>query len=315
MGSCFVEHIGRIMAENKFPVDLNPFGTLYNPASVAKGLWRLMRGDPFGDEDVFLHEEVYHSFSHHSRFSSPSKAECLERINSRLLQSSALLREATRMIITWGTAWVYRWDEDGSVVSNCHKLPERFFQRERLSVDAIVSEWKDLLKALWEVNPTVRILFTVSPIRHWKDGAHGNQLSKATLLLAVEALRGTFPERIDYFPSFELMMDELRDYRFYADDMLHPSAQAIEYIWECFVAHYFDKDSQALLKEWENVRMALQHRPFQPQSEAYRQFILQTLLKMERIREKIPSFDFSNEMASLTSRLDYWNKQEDGVFD
>lgn len=200
MGSCFAENIGRKLEENKFSVDINPFGTLYNPASVAEGLRMLLRPEYFTPGDLFQHEGIYHSFTHHSRFSAPSEEECLGHINSRLSESSDFLRKATRLVITLGTAFVYRLKSDGRIVSNCHKLPEKMFDRQRLSTQEIVEDWKPLLLALWEQNPALKILFTVSPIRHWKDGAHENQLSKATLLLATDALQKDYPDRIAYFP-------------------------------------------------------------------------------------------------------------------
>lgn len=193
MGSCFAENIGRKLEENKFSVDINPFGTLYNPASVAEGLRMLLRPEYFTPGDLFQHEGIYHSFTHHSRFSAPSEEECLGHINSRLSESSDFLRKATRLVITLGTAFVYRLKSDGRIVSNCHKLPEKMFDRQRLSTQEIVEDWKPLLLALWEQNPALKILFTVSPIRHWKDGAHENQLSKATLLLATDALQKDYP--------------------------------------------------------------------------------------------------------------------------
>lgn len=303
MGSCFAENIGKKMEESKFCVDVNPFGTLYNPASVAAGLRMLSRSGSCTADELFLHEGVYHSFSHHSRFSAPSQSECLERINNRLFVSAENLRKANRLVVTLGTAFVYRLRSDGRIVSNCHKLPEKMFERKRLSVQEIVEDWKELLCILWEQNPSLKLLFTVSPIRHWKDGAHENQISKATLLLAIEALQQEYPSRIAYFPAYEIMMDELRDYRFYADDMLHPSPLAIEYIWRRFTDNYLSKETQTLLKDWEDIQKAINHKPFQPDSEAYKRFILQTLLKMERISEKIHSFDISKEMEIVKSKL------------
>lgn len=303
MGSCFAENIGKKLEENKFRVDMNPFGTLYNPASVAKALHRLLRPDAFTASDLFYHEGVYHSFAHHSRFSSPSENECLSRINSRLCSSAKYLKEANRLIITFGTAFVYKWTRTGEIVSNCHKLPEKMFDRERLTVREIVEEWQNLLPALWKQNPALKVLFTVSPIRHWKDGAHGNQLSKATLLLAIEALQTQYAGQIAYFPAYEIMMDELRDYRFYADDMLHPSPLAVDYIWDRFRENSFTKATQAALKEWTEIQKALRHKPFQPESEAYKRFISQTLLKMERIKEKFPFFDLTNEIGTIKSKL------------
>ncbi|RHO74172.1 GSCFA domain protein [Parabacteroides sp. AF48-14] len=303
LGSCFAENIGKKLEENKFKTDLNPFGTLYNPSSIAEAIRMLLHPERFTGDDLFRHEGVYHSFSHHSRFSSPSETECLENINGRLFSSAEIIRKARRMIITLGTAWVYRLRSTGKIVSNCHKLPEKMFDRQMLSVDEITAEWKSLLLSLWEQNPELKILFTVSPIRHWKDGAHGNQLSKATLLLAVEQLQKDFPEQTAYFPAYEIMMDELRDYRFYADDMLHPSLQAVEYIWERFTETMLSRETQAILKEWKDIQKAINHKPFQPESEAYKHFISQTLLKMERLNEKFPYFDMTNEIAVIKKKF------------
>ena len=177
------------------------------------------------------------------------------------------------------------------------------FDRQRLSAREIVEDWKPLLLALWEQNPALKILFTVSPIRHWKDGAHENQLSKATLLLATDALQKDYPGRIAYFPAYEILMDELRDYRFYADDMLHPSPLAIDYIWARFTENFLSTATSAILKEWGDIQKAINHKPFQPDSEAYKRFILQTLLKMEQISEKIPSFDIRKEIEIVKSKL------------
>lgn len=299
LGSCFAENIGKKLKENKFTVDANPFGTLYNPASIAAAIRMLLQPERFGGKDLFQHEAVYHSFAHHSRFSSPSETECLDTINDRLFSSADYLRKAERLIITFGTAWVYRLKSTKKIVSNCHKLPEKMFEREMLSLQDIVEEWKVLLLSVWGQIPDIKILFTVSPIRHWKDGAYGNQLSKATLLLAINQLQKEFPERICYFPAYEIMTDELRDYRFYADDMFHPSAQAIEYIWQRFAENMLSLDTQKILKEWAGMQKALHHKPFQPESEGYKQFISQTLLKMERINEKFPFFDSTYEMEEL----------------
>lgn len=303
LGSCFAENIGKKLEENKFKIDLNPFGTLYNPSSIAEAIRMLLRPERFTGDDLFLHEGIYHSFSHHSRFSSSSETECLANINGRLFRSADSLRESRRMILTFGTAWVYRLKNSGKVVSNCHKLPEKMFDRQLLTVEKIATEWKSLLLSLWEQNPDLKILFTVSPIRHWKDGAHGNQLSKATLLLAIDALQKEFPERTAYFPAYEIMMDELREYRFYADDMLHPSPAAVEYIWERFTDNMLSTDSLTILKEWKNIQKAINHKPFQPESEAYKRFISQTLLKIERLNEKFPFFDMTNEVERIKKKF------------
>lgn len=295
LGSCFVENIGTRLTDHAFQVDLNPFGTLYNPASVAMALRRLLQPVPFERSDLFQAGGLFHSYAHHSRFSSPTEAGCLQQINGRLQHSSKWLREATRLVVTFGTAYAYRLKSTGAIVANCHKQPDRLFERERLSVDAIVADWRALLTELKAACPQLKVLFTVSPIRHWKDGAHGNQLSKATLLLAIDQLCRIFTDETAYFPAYELLLDELRDYRFYADDLLHPSDLAIEYIWQRFAEQAFSPDTRKLAEDCQSVMRALAHKPFQPDSEAHRQFIVQTLLRIERIREKIPLFAINEE--------------------
>jgi hypothetical protein len=213
----------------------------------------------YAPEDLFFHQGAYHSFSHHSRFSGTDESLVLEQINSRIRSSSEFLKKATLLIITFGTANTFRLVSSGAVVSNCHKLPAKLFLEERLSVAAIVEQWSERMDQLQTFNPQLNILFTVSPIRHLKNGAHENQLNKATLLLAVEALLKTHPNA-SYFPSYEIMLDDLRDYRFYADDLIHPNQQAIDYIWEKFSDAFFDKKTAALIKEYEKEQKALNHR-------------------------------------------------------
>ncbi|MDR0750222.1 MAG: GSCFA domain-containing protein [Tannerellaceae bacterium] len=304
MGSCFAENIGAKLHEAKFTADINPSGILYNPVSVALSLKALLHPAPFSPDELFEHEGLFHSFAHHSRFSAPSPEESSDKINRRLAVSAVNLSKASRLILTFGTAFVYRLKSNGRIVSNCHKLPEKMFFREIVSVDTVLAEWNTLLLSLWEQNPDIKVLFTVSPVRHWRDGAHANQLSKATLLLAVDALQKKYPERIAYFPAYEIMMDELRDYRFYAGDMLHPSPVAIDYIWECFTRHYLVRESQVIMKEWLEIQKAMNHKPFQPQSEGYRQFISQTLLKAEQINRKFPSFDIVKEIEQLRAKAE-----------
>lgn len=303
LGSCFAENMGTRLAENRFNVDINPFGTLYNPASIAAAVRLLLHPQRFTAGDLFCNEGVYHSFTHHSRFSSTSEKECLENINGRLTASAEAFRRTGYLVVTWGTAYVYRLKNTGEVVANCHKLPEKMFERSMLTVADIVAEWKELLLSVWEQNPELKVLLTVSPIRHWKDGAHGNQLSKATLLLAADELQKEYPERVAYFPAYEIMMDELRDYRFYATDMLHPSELAVDYIWQRFTENYLSEETKGVLKEWAEIQKAINHRPFQPESEAYRRFMSQTLLKMERVNEKFPFFDMTKEMEIIKSKL------------
>lgn len=287
MGSCFVENIGVRLRNYGFDIDTNPFGILYNPFSIANALERMLAGRLFSETELFRYDGLWYSFSHHGSFSASTPEEALEKINTRFIPAAQRLRAVNVLLITFGTAWVYRRQDGEEIVANCHKLPERNFVRTRLSVEDIVSRWTPLLQQLQAENPGMRFLFTVSPIRHLKDGAHENQLSKAVLLLAIDSLKKHF--NIAYFPAYELMMDELRDYRFYASDMVHPSEQAIDYIWERFAASCFGKETKDIMREVEQIRVALAHRPFNADSDEYRRFHKQTLLRKMDLMQRYPN--------------------------
>jgi hypothetical protein len=302
-GSCFVENVGARMKDAKFDVDINPFGTLYNPLSISKAINSLIDEKVFTKEDLFLSEGTYKSFLHHSRFSSLSEEETLKNINQSAKKGAERIRVADKIIITFGSAYVYRLKESGEIVANCHKLPEREFDRRILSSDEITNEWSRTIERILEINPNVKLILTVSPIRHWRDGAHANQVSKATLLIAVDKIMREYGEITEYFPSYEIMMDELRDYRFYTEDMIHPSSLAIDYIWERFSETFVSKQSKEIMAQWEKILKMLSHRPLQPQSDSYKAFLSQTLLKMEQFRNKFPFFDISNEIHEITNRI------------
>ncbi len=300
LGSCFSEEIGRKLAEHKFRVEVNPFGILYNPFSVSRALDRMITGEPFGEQALFLHNGMWHSPMHHGAFSFPRKEDALRVINERYEKGVTLLQQTELLLVTFGTAWVYRLKENNEIVANCHKLPSHQFIRSRLTVEEITREWGSLVKRLLRHNPRMKLLFTVSPVRHLRDGAHENQLSKAVLLLAIDRLQGLFPEQIEYFPAYELVMDELRDYRFYGDDMLHPSSMAVNYIWECFSRSCFDEKTKEVIREWSAIRSALAHRPLHPDSEAYSHFRLQTVEKLESFARRHPTIPCDDEIRKLT---------------
>lgn len=301
-GSCFAENIGKLLSDNKFDCDVNPFGVLYNPLSIAKSMSILLDGKTYHEEDLRFDKGIWYSLMHHSSFSSTNQSECLEKINLRIVKGREMLGKARWIIFTWGTARVYEWKETGEIVGNCHKLPDRLFTRRLLGVEEVVSVFGSLLKKIHLINPDAQFLFTVSPIRHAKDGMHGNQLNKAVLLLAIEKLCREIPS-CHYFPSYEIMLDELRDYRFYADDMLHPTPLAVNYIWECFCSSFFTADTLRIMKDWQEIRKALEHRPFDAKSEAYYTFLSQIMLKIERLKEKFPYLDVQNEIALCQTRL------------
>ena len=301
-GSCFADNIGNLLVENKFRCDVNPYGVLYNPLSVSKALEEILSGKIYEVKDLFQSGGLWHSWMHHGSFSSSSSDESLNLINTRLAKANENLVNANWLIVTFGSSYVYIHQETREVVGNCHKQHEKMFIRSRLGVGTIVEEWQEVLIKIRTLNPALKVLFTVSPIRHEKDGMHGNQLSKATLLLAIDELCRACPECY-YFPSYEILLDELRDYRFYADDMLHPSQMAVKYIWECFSKCYFSSETQTVMKEWMEVRRGLEHRPYHPESEAYRIFLSQIVLKIARMKEKFPYLEAQKEVEICECRL------------
>lgn len=237
LGSCFADEIGQRMLRDGFNVDVNPFGTLYNPASVAAALGRLVDDCEVEASDLVQHDGLFHSWHHHGSFSRPSVEETLDVCNNRIHAAHNSLMKADVLLVTFGTAWVFeRKMENGvrNVVANCHKLPASTFERRRMSVDEIVELWRPLMQKLSTFNPHLSTIFTVSPIRHMADGAHGNQLSKSTLLLAIDKLLTERMPQIHYFPAYEIVLDELRDYRFYAADMAHPSPLASDIVYSRF---------------------------------------------------------------------------------
>jgi hypothetical protein len=260
LGSCFAESLSERMVQAGFTVDANPFGIQYNPLSMAGGLQDLIDRKVYTEADLHLHEGVYHSFSHHSRFSGRDRVAVLEKMNTALNGSADFLRQAQWLMLTFGTATVYRRLATGAVVSNCHKLPAGEFDEQRLTVEQITASWNELIRAISRCNPGLNILFTVSPIRHWKNGANVNQLNKAVLLLAVNELIQSH-RQCAYFPAYEIVLDDLRDYRFYADDLIHPNTQAVDYIWEKLGDAYFDLSTREQIREHEKQVKRLRHRP------------------------------------------------------
>lgn len=237
LGSCFSDEVGHRLAAGGFRIDSNPFGTLYNPASMAEALRRILDDREVGPADLVEYEGLFHSWHHHGSFSRATPEATLDACNSRLHQAHAALAEASLLVLTFGTAWVFELaDGDGRVVANCHKLPSRCFRRRRLTPAEIVALWQPLLQRVATCCPRLEVLFSVSPIRHLADGLHGNQLSKASLLLAVDELTSqpSARPRRSYFPAYELVVDELRDYRFFAPDMVHPSPLAVDFVWDRF---------------------------------------------------------------------------------
>lgn len=285
LGSCFADNIGAKFEENYFQTTVNPFGTLYNPASIATTL-----NHPTSSYTILHHNGLWHSMMHHGVFSCVDQQELMARCEQSGEQLQNALKEATTIIVTFGTAWVY--EMDGQVVANCHKIPANRFVRRCLSVEEIVDIWQPIIQAM----PDKHWIFTVSPIRHLKDGFHANQLSKAILLQAIDhltqistSLNHSIPScTIHYFPSYEIMMDELRDYRFYAEDMVHPSPLAVEYIWQRFVETYMSVDTQKEMRVLHQLWRDCHHRFLHPDSEEAKNFQQLVAQKFEELKQYYP---------------------------
>ncbi len=289
MGSCFTESIGNYLQELLFPVEVNPFGILYNPFSIANSLDILMDGKTFKENDVFYANGLWNSFYHHSRFSDPDLQQCLKNINNKIEEAAKTLRECNLLFLTFGTAWVFEDLRSHEIVSNCHKLPASEFRRYRLSPEIIKDRWIGLINKLLIINPSINLIFTVSPIRHLKDGEHENQLSKASLLIAIDEICNHFGrERISYFPSYEIVLDELRDYRFYSSDMVHLTDLAIEIVREKFSGAFIKKEDMKIALEIEKLRAALNHRPIHPERENHQQFINNQIEKINLMKVNYP---------------------------
>jgi hypothetical protein len=282
LGSCFTDNVGGVMKDLMFDVSVNPFGVLYNPASVSGALDALENNTTFVAEDLVENGGVWKSIYHGSAFYSSEKDDLLGSLNSSLEKESLFYKKSSYVVVTLGTAWVYRDKSRGVIVSNCHKLPASAFERFVMSVDDIVSS----LASHVEENQDKEWIFTVSPVRHLKDGAHGNQLSKARLLLACEKL---VSDHINahYFPSYEIFMDELRDYRYYASDMVHPSESAVRYTWDCFREYAVDPLCEERMRKAGRLYEMKRHRPLFPDSKEYDEF----LKKMEALESELRQFE------------------------
>ena len=274
LGSCFADNIGAKFAEHYFQATINPLGTLYNPASIALSITDSQHSIP--DSRLIYHNGLWHSMMHHGTFSGKDKVAVQARCLDGYERLQRALQEATTVIVTFGTAWVY--EMDGQVVANCHKLPANRFTRRCLAVDEIVEMWQPIVVSM----PDKHWIFTVSPIRHVKDGLHANQVSKAILLQAVDELGQS------YFPSYEIMMDELRDYRFYAEDMVHPSQVAVEYIWQRFVETYMTEDTRGEMRTLHQLWQDRHHRFLHPDSEEAERFRLHVEKQMVALKERYP---------------------------
>ena len=290
IGSCFSDEIGEKLTQSKFKVLSNPFGTIYNPYSI----FRLLKNEA-EKNDLVESQGVYYHWDSHGVVSGLSKAEASALFENRVNETQAFFKQTKYLVITLGSAIVYEVDNQ-KIVANCHKVPQSQFSKRFLSRKEITEQFASLYVNLV---PDLHIIFTISPVRHIRDGLVENNRSKSILINAVHEIVETY-ENVSYFPSFEIVMDELRDYRFFKPDMIHPSDEAIHYVWKRFIETYFDEESKTFLEEWGKLTAAIRHKPFQPKSNSHQQFIKSTLSKLEKLNQKV---NVSVEIEQLKKQL------------
>lgn len=294
IGSCFATAIGNKFENGHLPVMINPSGTVYNPVSVGITLDKILSEKNYIKKDLYNYNGLWLSFDHYTDFSSDSQDKVLKSVNLKLVEARKFFATARFLFVTFGTARVYRWKQNGQIVSNCHKIPDSNFRHELLKVSDIISSWNKYLDILKSHYPDIKVTFTVSPVRHWKDGAHGNQVSKSVLFLAIEELL-KHPSKPAYFPAYELLMDDLRDYRYYDDDMLHPSSTAVDYIWKAFSECYFDVRTRELWKEVSGISKAVSHKIQSDSLEGIKRFAETILSRIDKILKNNPSINLKKE--------------------
>jgi len=302
MGSCFTEHIGNHLLDLKFQANLNPFGIVYNPLAILEQLARLVNPTPFNCDDLVFNHGLWHSWLHHSRFSHPDANSLLDSLNKKLLETSAYLKHSRLLILTFGTAHTYFLKADHRVVANCHQMPADLFYSRLTEPEELTERWISLLNTLSSDNPQLCICLTVSPVRYFKEGPLGNQMSKSALFLFMGKLIKAFPD-LFYFPSYEIFMDDLRDYRFYDTDLIHPGAAGVAYVWDRFVEACIDPRSFPLMSEVASISKAVSHRPGKFLTEEHRQFVGQQIDRIKELQCRNPFLNFSKELLILKEQL------------
>ena len=290
LGSCFSENIGDQLAFYKFQSIQNPFGILFHPKAIETLITNAINLKEYTEKDVFFLNERWHCFDAHSSLSSTNKEDLLNDLNRQIKLTNTQLKDASHILITIGTSWVYRYIETDTIVANCHKIPQKKFVKEILSVDEITESLEAIIALIKSVNKNTTVLFTVSPVRHLKDGFIENQQSKAHVIAAIHQV--TNGRNASYFPSYEIMMDELRDYRFYAEDMIHPNTTAINYIWEKFSDCWITEESKSIMKDVSTIQNGLNHKPFNSSSEQHQQFLKTLNKKISVLQQQLPFIQF-----------------------
>lgn len=292
LGSCFAVNMAEKLNYFKFENSCNPFGILFHPLAIENLIEFVVSEKEFTTSDLFFHNEQWHCFDAHSDLSNPNPNNLLSDLNATVKSMRQQMLEATHVVITYGTAWVYRNIDSNEIVANCHKVPQKQFEKELLSIEIIKESIEKTIDLIHSVNPNCNIIFTVSPVRHIKDGFVENQVSKAHLISGIHQLMSKEAKTLSYFPSYEIMMDELRDYRFYAEDMLHPSSVAIDFIWKRFKETNISEQSFLIMDEVETIQKSLSHKPFNPNSESHRKFENKLMEKISKLETQYSFMKF-----------------------
>ena len=292
LGSCFAVNITDKLDYYKFQNSCNPFGIIFNAVSIEKLVERAVNKEFFTEKDIFFHNDLWHCFEVHSELSNPDKEAFLKLLNELVVATNQQITKATHCIITYGTSWVYRNLESNLIVANCHKVPQKQFTKELLSVETIEKAMRNTITLIQRLNPNCKFIFTVSPVRHIKDGFVENQISKAHLISAIHSTHNSQLITCNYFPSYEILLDELRDYRFYAEDMLHPNMLAIDYIWKKFKEITILENNWIVMEEVEVIQKSLSHRAFNPNSESHQKFVAKLQERISKLSSKYPFMKF-----------------------
>jgi hypothetical protein len=292
LGSCFSENIGNQLNYFKFQTVQNPFGILFHPTAIKELVANAIDEKTYTETDLVFQNERWHCFDAHSKLSALVKKDVLLQLNNAIASTNTALKEATHLVITLGTSWIYRYTATNNIVANCHKVPQKKFTKELLSVQEVTETLAAIITLIQSVNASVNVIFTVSPVRHLKDGFVENTQSKSHLIAGIQALLSTSKNTLHYFPSYEIMMDELRDYRFYAEDLIHPSTTAIQYIWERFTTTWIDETVSDTMHEINTIQKGLSHRPFHINSVQHQKFLTNLSSKIAKIATEFPLIKF-----------------------
>lgn len=299
LGSCFADNIGQKLRAAKFSISTNPFGTIYNPLSIHKLLLQSVYNQPSLEHTYLQNQDITFNYDFHSEFSESTKNQLESKIKEAIGHSHHFLKGASYLFLTYGTSWVYERLDTGEVVANCHKMPSLQFKKVLLTQKRILESFDEMYRAIKTFNPEIRIILTVSPVRHLKDTLELNSVSKSILRLTCHTLSELYTD-VEYFPAYEILLDDLRDYRFYSSDLIHPTPDAIEYIWKKFIVRYFDLETKIFLDEWQEIMKAISHKPFHPSSPSHQIFLKETLIRLQELKSKV---DVENEIKLIQTQL------------